>query len=64
MKVMGDLESGLILEAPRPSHLGGGRQSMILTPHEARELIAQLNALAPIRARFITVRSDESNDGR
>jgi hypothetical protein len=54
LAVMGSLDSGLIIQADRPSHLQGGRQTMVLTPDDARELIKKL--LLQVR----TIR--ESND--
>lgn len=45
IRVLGSLDSGIIIEADRASHLGGGHQSMVLTPAQAREMIEQLVAM-------------------
>lgn len=45
LKVMGDIDSGLIIEADLPSHLAGKghpRRSIILTPHQSKELLRQM----------------------
>lgn len=47
LTVMGSVDSGLIIEADLQSHLAGnsnGRRSLILTPHQSKELLRQLYA--------------------
>lgn len=47
LTVMGSVDSGLIIEADLPQHLAGngnGRRSLVLTPHQSKELLRQLYA--------------------